>query len=84
MRKAITTRYAGPTNTRGSRIIASAEKVRVTMPYCHEYDDARNHLEAARMLAAKLGWHARFIGGRADNEDCVFVAYVDADSIFDS
>jgi hypothetical protein len=84
MRKAITTRYAGPTNTRGSRIIASAAKVRVTMPYCHKYDDTRNHLEAARMLASKLGWHARFVGGRTDNGDCVFTSYIDSDCIFDS
>lgn len=57
MNRAIITRYAGPTNTRGSRIIATAYGKRVTFPwdYAESVDD--NHALAAVYAARKLGWN---------------------------
>lgn len=55
--KAILTRYLGPTNTRGARIVASAEGVaRLTVGYPHELDSEAAHAKAAEALANKYGW----------------------------
>ena len=62
--KAITTRYAGPTNHRGSRFIASAEGVSsVSIPYDYALDAYANHEKAAYALCRKYGWSGRLIGG---------------------
>ena len=56
--QAIRTKYCGPTDTRGSRIVATAEggpkPHRVSVPYDHESDDP--HREAALALCRKMGW----------------------------
>ncbi len=44
---AILTRYAGPTNTRGSRIIATWDGGRLTRPYDHAWSALVNHSAAA-------------------------------------
>ena len=54
--QAITTKYAGPTNTRGSRIIAKAAAGRVSVGYDHALNLEDNHAAAAQALAEKLGW----------------------------
>jgi hypothetical protein len=63
MRQAITTKYLGPTNFRGSRVKATAEAGSVTI----SWDDAKsveaNHDAAAAALAAKFGWN-EWTGGR--------------------
>lgn len=51
--QAIRTQYKGPTNTRGSRIIATSYKLRTVMPYDHELDLDTNHERAAILHAAK-------------------------------
>jgi hypothetical protein len=51
--QAIRTQYKGPTNTRGSRIIATSFKARTIMPYDHELDIDDNHRRAAELHAAK-------------------------------
>ncbi len=56
VRQAIVTKYHGPTNSRGSRISATAEAGRVYMSYRHDLDIPANHAEAARLFAAKFGW----------------------------
>ena len=62
--QAIRTRYYGPTNTRGSRITASCEAGRLTVPYDHALDLDDNHKAAADALTAKLGWTRwRYVGG---------------------
>jgi len=74
-RQAIVTKYHGPTNSRGSRISATAEAGRVYMGYRHELDIAENHAAAARMFALKFGWLASsdyVMGGTGDGY--VFVA----------
>jgi len=55
----ITTRYSGPTNTRGSRVTASAtvdgRRVTARVPFDHAAGIYGTHEQAARALGAKLG-----------------------------
>jgi len=54
--KAIVTKYLGPTNSRPSRIKASAEGVpSITVPYQHGDSDGGHHF-AAYTLADKYAW----------------------------
>lgn len=59
---AILTKFLGPTNTRGSRIKASAHSyvrnapVSLTLGWDHRLNPSLNHLEAAQALAAREGW----------------------------
>lgn len=70
LRQAITTKFAGPTNSRGSRVIATAEAGRVTLDWDHALDVPDNHYAAAYALACKFGWlpdaGTRLIGGTKD------------------
>lgn len=65
----IRTRYLGPTNYRGARIVADvperlatlredepASRWRVTVPYPYELSGVDAHAVAARLLAQSLGW----------------------------
>lgn len=61
--QAITTKYAGPTNSRGGRIIASADAGRVTVSWDHSLDVFENHKKAAEAYCKKKGWTGRLIGG---------------------
>jgi len=55
--KAIQTKYVGPTNTKGSRIIAKAEGVStMIVSYDHALNLDENHNAAARLLAQKYNW----------------------------
>lgn len=54
--QAIRTKYRGPTDRTGSRIVASSQAGRVIMPYAHELNLAGNHRAAAEKLANKFGW----------------------------
>ena len=55
MNTSVLTRYFGPTNTRGSRIIATLYGARLTVPWDYELDTASNHHEAAKAIARKQG-----------------------------
>jgi len=66
--QAIRTRYHGPTNVRGSRIIASCEAGRVIMDYNHALNLEGNHAAAARMLLDKFGWKGVYHGGVFDHD----------------
>jgi hypothetical protein len=48
--QAITTKYFGPTNARGSRIKATAERGSITVPYDHSLTNQANHVAAAQAL----------------------------------
>lgn len=62
--KAILTKYKGPTNTRGARIIADdGDRNRLTIPYPHELNHEDGHRKAAEGLRDKMGWKGRLIGG---------------------
>lgn len=72
----IITRYIGPTNTRGSRIIAQRSDwkpgypkgTRVTVGYDHAASDP--HLAAARQLAEGMNWYGTWIGGDLPEGKC--------------
>lgn len=64
MRKAIQTKYLGPTNTKGSRIKACAEGVKIgSFSRNSALSTEANHCEAARILAARFGWSGLWVGG---------------------
>lgn len=81
MTVAILTTYLPVTNHRGSRLKATTmlprpdgKKVSVTVGlYELEGDDASKHAQVAEMLARKLGWAGRWVGGDAGGSSYVFV-----------
>lgn len=76
-RCAITTKYLGPTNTRGGRIKASAKSGRslsITIPYPHELSQSEAHAAAARALCERMSWTpAALHQGYAHGAGYVFV-----------
>lgn len=57
--KAIIVKYRGPTNTRGSRYIASdGDRNRVTVPIDYALNADENARRAAVALCDKMGWTA--------------------------
>lgn len=73
MRQAIVTKYRGPTNSRGSRIIASADAGRIVVPLDYSKSTAENHAAAAAALCAKFGWQGELVqGGMPDGKGYVF------------
>jgi hypothetical protein len=56
MRQAITTRFLGPTNHRGSRVKARCQAGSLFWSWDHAHDPEQNHDDAANALARKLGW----------------------------
>ena len=65
--QAITTKYLGPTNFRGSRVKASAEAGSVTISWDHALDTRQNHAAAALALLDRLGWTGEWVqGGTSD------------------
>jgi hypothetical protein len=66
--KAIKTKYKGPTNYRGSRIIASDEDGnRITISYPYELSGEAVHRKAAEALCEKMGWGRDLIAGSIKN-----------------
>ena len=64
--KAITTKYIGPTNYRGSRIKAVAEGGNsITLSYDDALNSDQNHLAAAVALRDKMNWKdsGKLLGG---------------------
>lgn len=60
--QAIRTRYYGPNNTRGSRIVASCEAGRVSMGYRSELNTEENHRAACELMVRKMGWNTKHYG----------------------
>lgn len=79
--KAIVTKYLGPTHSRGSRIVATAEGGhRVTVPY--DYGASDPHVVAALELARKVGWTGELIeGGLPDGRSCFVFAHSERHTI---
>lgn len=73
--KAIETKYSGPTNTRGARIIASdCDRNRISISYPYELSGEDVHRKAAEALRDKMGWTGKLAGGATKNGYCfVFV-----------
>lgn len=61
--QAITTKFIGPTNTRGSRVKATCQAKSRTTHWNHAENTDENHTRAARLLAEELGWSGRWVGG---------------------
>ena len=80
--QAIQTRYLGPTNTRGSRIKATAYAGSITVDYDHSLRTEEAHAVAAVALARKLGWDGYLICGGL-HDSYVFV-FADKDAIMNS
>jgi hypothetical protein len=72
MLQAITTKYIGPTNVRGSRVKATAAAGSLTLGWDHALNPEANHLAAAQAFARKLGWTGTFHGG-APHEQSSYV-----------
>lgn len=70
--QAITTKYIGATNTRGSRIKATAAAGSITISCDDSLNIERRHAKAAQALAAKLGWKGSYYQGGMPN-DCGYV-----------
>ncbi len=60
IRQAITTKYIGPTNTRGSRVKAQADAGSLTLSWDDALSIEENHSRAAHALANKYKWLDRF------------------------
>lgn len=61
---AITTKYLGPTDFKGSRIKADAgDKRTITIPYPYELNQFEAHEKAALALLDKMGWQGELLGG---------------------
>ena len=54
--QAIITKYMGPTDTKGSRIKATAAAGSITLGWDHALNSEGNHNAAARALCEKFGW----------------------------
>jgi hypothetical protein len=76
--KAITTKFHGATNTKGSRITATdADGNRISVSFDHALDSEHNHDAAAIALCRKMGWtgHNLMRGGVKDGNVYVFDAH---------
>lgn len=71
--QAIQTRYLGPTNSRGSRIKATAAAGSVTIPFPYELSGQAVHRAAAQALADKFNWPGELLGGQLPAGDYAFV-----------
>jgi hypothetical protein len=82
--QAITTKYHGPSNVRGSRIIARAQAGSIVHGYDHALNPEQNHAAAARKLVEKLGWtraagYSNLIGGALHTGEYAWV-FTDSNS----
>ena len=65
---AISTKYLGPTNHRGSRVaVTSGNGHRLVVPWDYTLGSPENHLAAAKVMAEKMGWDGEWVGGGTDN-----------------
>ena len=74
MMTVIKTKYLPHTNTRGSRIQASANGFKTTISYPHEFSHEKCHFEAVKALVAKhkLDWDISNMGYGSDDNGYYF------------
>jgi hypothetical protein len=65
--QAITTKYLGPTNHRGSRIKARCNAGSITIPFDYSLNTEGRHKKAAEALIKKLKWENVVILGSGFN-----------------
>jgi len=79
--QAITTKYLGPTDYKGSRIKAKSARGSLTVHYNDALNTEDNHREAAEALIAKLDWAKLggvwHQGGLPDDDGYCFVCVPD-------
>ena len=64
----IETKYVGPSNVKGSRIIAtSASGKRAIVSYDSALSSEDAHMVGVKALCAKLDWHGKLAGGHTKN-----------------
>lgn len=63
MTQAITTKFLGPTSSRGARIKAFAWAGSITIPYDHARNVEENHHLAAFRFAEKMQWRGQWHAG---------------------
>lgn len=81
-RQCITTRYAGPTDATGSRVIARSQAGRTVHYWDHALDVDENHAAAAHAHASRRGWVGTWHGGALPSGDgYAFVVVTDGSSI---
>jgi hypothetical protein len=61
--QAITTKYIGPTNFKGSRVKAACQAKSITLSWDDSLNASDNHTLAARTLAEQMGWDGQWYGG---------------------
>jgi hypothetical protein len=61
--QAITTKFIGPSNVRGSRVKAVAAAGYVVLNWDPAMNSDDNHTAAAKALATKFNWTGRWYGG---------------------
>lgn len=71
--QAITTKFIGPTNTRGTRIKARCTAGSVTVSWDWKLDSRENHVVAAQALLEKLEWSGVEIIGSGETHTQDFV-----------
>ena len=73
MFQAIETKFVGPTNSKGSRIVAKCQAGRIIVQYDYALNVDQNHERAADRLASRLGWigdgYGHLIGGGSTKGD---------------
>jgi len=75
MLEIITTKYHGATNFCGSRISATGDGARVSIPYPYELSGEAVHAAAAHALTAKLGFHGVTLKGYSTQKGyTIFIA----------
>lgn len=82
MRQAITTKFLGPTNSRGSRIKASCEAGSIIVSWDFAQSVDGNHDAAAKVLAVKLGWNGAWFGGSTASGNCYVWSATGVDEAF--
>lgn len=75
--QAITCTYRGPTNSRGSRVLARSQAGRSTHPWDYALNPDQNMLKAAHAHAAKWGWPGRWVAGALPDGGAVYVRLMD-------
>jgi hypothetical protein len=67
--KAIRTRYYGPTNTKGSKIVATdGDRNSISIGYPYGLNSDEGHELAAYLLMQKMGWTNELVGGGFQND----------------
>lgn len=71
--RAIITKFIGCTDTKGSRIKATAGRNSATIPYPYELNEGDAHMAAAVALCNKMKWPGRLIQGGIEGAGYAFV-----------